>query len=61
MVTAYLLERGIEFDQRDVTCDQASVEDLVHKYGSRSTPTIVIGDEVMVGFDRERLDHLLSR
>jgi glutaredoxin len=36
------------------------VQELVYKYGSRSTPTIVIGDEVMVGFDPERLDQLLG-
>jgi glutaredoxin len=37
------------------------VHDLVHKYRSRSTPTIIIGEEVMVGFDPERLDQLLGR
>jgi len=32
----------------------------VDKYQSRSTPTLVIGDEVMIGFDPERLDQLLA-
>ncbi len=36
-----------------------AVRDLVYKYGSRSTPTTVIDDEVIVGFDPERLDKLL--
>jgi glutaredoxin len=36
------------------------VQDLVYKYGSRSTPTLVIGEEIMVGFDPERLDQLLG-
>jgi glutaredoxin len=36
-----------------------AVRDLVYKYGSRSTPTTVIDDEVIVGFDPERLDQLL--
>jgi hypothetical protein len=32
----------------------------VGKYKSRSTPTIVVGDEVMIGFDPERLEKMLS-
>jgi glutaredoxin len=37
-----------------------AVRDLVYKYGSRSTPTTIIDDEVIVGFDPERLDQLLA-
>jgi hypothetical protein len=36
------------------------VRDLVYKYGSRSTPTTVVGDEVIIGFDPERLDKVLA-
>jgi hypothetical protein len=35
------------------------VRELVSTYHSRSTPTIVIGETVVIGFDRERLDQLL--
>lgn len=34
--------------------------DLVRKYKSNSTPTIVVGDQVMIGFDPERLDQMLA-
>ncbi len=40
--------------------DPNAVRDLVHKYKSRSTPTIIIGEEVMVGFNPERLEQLLG-
>lgn len=53
---AYLSARGIEFEDRDVSRDERAVEDLVYKYQSRATPTVVIGDEVIIGFDRERID-----
>jgi hypothetical protein len=33
---------------------------LVKTYNSRSTPTIVIGDKVMIGFDPDRLDQMLA-
>jgi hypothetical protein len=34
--------------------------ELVGKYNSRSTPTIVVGEEVMIGFDPERLEKMLA-
>ena len=54
---SYLSERGIDYEIRDVTMDASAVRDLV-RYGSRSTPTLVIGDEVIIGFDPDRIDEL---
>jgi len=45
---------------RDVRSDEDAVRDLVEKYRSRSTPTIVIDEKVMIGFDPERLEKMLS-
>jgi len=59
-VADYLSERGIDYEYRDVSTDAQAVEDLVYKYQSRSTPTLVIGDEVMIGFDPDLLDQLLA-
>jgi glutaredoxin len=61
VLKAYLSERGIDFVDHDVTVDPEGLRELVETYQSRSTPTIVIGDEVMIGFDPERLDQLLSQ
>jgi glutaredoxin len=64
VVTAFLSERGIVFEERDVSRDTTAVRDLTQKYKSRSTPTLVIGpsdhEEVMIGFDPDRLDQLLG-
>ena len=38
----------------------SAVRELVETYKSRVTPTVVIGDEVMRGFDPERIDELLQ-
>jgi glutaredoxin len=45
---------------KDVSSDQQAVFELVRTYKSRSTPTIVVGEQVMVGFDPERLDQMLA-
>jgi glutaredoxin len=59
-VKAFLSARGTEFEERDVTRDPQAVKDLVRKYKSRMTPTVVIGDEVIIGFDEERILHSLE-
>jgi glutaredoxin-like YruB-family protein len=56
---SYLKARGIAFDYRDVHADPAAMQELL-ALQSRSTPTIVVDGEVMVGFDPERLDLLLA-
>lgn len=40
--------------------DRQAIAELVHKYHSRSTPTIIVGDKVMIGFDPEQLDKMLA-
>ncbi len=44
------------FEDRDVSRDARAIEELVYKYQSRATPTVVIGEEVIIGFDKERID-----
>ena len=61
MVKAYLEDRGIEFEERDVTASEEYVFQLVRTYDSRTTPTLVIGEVVMVGFDPQQLDELLAK
>jgi glutaredoxin len=43
-----------------VSSDQRAVFELVRTYNSRSTPTIVVGEQVMIGFDPEKLDAMLA-
>jgi glutaredoxin-like YruB-family protein len=56
----FLGERGVVFEERDITLDSTAVEDLTVKYKSHSTPTLVIGDEVLIGFDPERIEKILG-
>jgi hypothetical protein len=40
--------------------DRQAIMELVRKYNSNSTPTIVVDDQVMIGFDPKRLDQMLA-
>jgi glutaredoxin-like YruB-family protein len=57
----YLTQKGIQYEERDVGRDPAAVQELVNTYKSRTTPTLVVDGEVIVGFDPERLDQLLGQ
>jgi glutaredoxin len=60
-VKLFLKDRGAKYEERIVEDDEEVVRELKEKYNSRSTPTVVIGDEVLVGFDPERIDELLEQ
>ena len=55
----FLAARNIPFEYKDVKDNPAAMRELV-KLNSRTTPTIVVGDEVLIGFDPERLESLLK-
>jgi glutaredoxin len=55
----FLAARGVAFEYRDVQADPAALRELV-ALQSRSTPTIVVGEDVMIGFDPDRLVAMLE-
>ena len=59
-VKLFLKDRGARFEERNVLRDEEAVRELKEKYNSRSTPTVVIGEQVLIGFDPERIDQLLA-
>jgi glutaredoxin len=59
-VKLFLKDRGAKFEERNVVRDEAAARELEEKYNSRSTPTVIVGEEVLVGFDPERIDELLA-
>jgi len=60
-VKNFLAERGVEYEERSIDSGFAVVREMTQKYNSQSTPTVVIGDEVLIGYDPERLSQLLGQ
>ncbi|MBN6889226.1 glutaredoxin-like YruB-family protein [Cytobacillus horneckiae] len=56
----FLSEYNFEFEQKNIKTDKSAMKELTEKYQSFSTPTIVIGEEVITGFDLERLKAVLE-
>jgi len=59
-VKNFLLLRGVEFEERNIDSGPAVARELTQKYRSQSTPTVVIGDQILIGYDPERLEQLLG-
>ncbi len=60
MAKKYLSAKGITYQQFDVLSDTLAQEELVKISGQMGVPVIVINGEVVVGFDKARIDALLS-
>lgn len=60
-VKTFLSERGVEFEERSIDSGFGVVTEMTQRYKSQSTPTVVIGDEVLIGYDPERLVQLLGQ
>ena len=55
----FLSERGIEYIERDVALDDDALAEL-DALGVWTTPVTVIDGEVVVGFDKPKLERLLD-
>ena len=56
----HLQGHGIEFEAVDVSTDMARAREMIEKSGQQGVPVIDIDGEIIVGFDRARIDALLG-
>ncbi len=60
MAKEFLSQKGYKFTEYDVTKDRVALDEMVKISGARSVPVIAACNEVMIGFDRTRLEQMLS-
>ena len=60
MAKEFLSQKAYQFTDYDVTKDRAALDEMVKISGARSVPVIVACNEVMVGFEKNRLEQMLS-
>ncbi len=57
----FLTAKGVPFTSKDVTSDDAAFEEMQKATdGATTVPVIVVGDEVIMGFDRTKLQKALG-
>ena len=57
-VKEFLSQNKIEYTDRNIAADESALAEL-EKLGYMTTPVTVVDGEVVVGFDRAKLERLL--
>jgi glutaredoxin-like YruB-family protein len=56
----YLDKLEVKYDDKDVEADPAAGVEAVTKSGQRGIPVLDIGGEIIIGFDRPKIDAVLK-
>jgi len=56
----FLKDNNIDFQNIDVSVDQAAADEIIKKSGQMGVPVLDIDGEIIVGFDKERISKLLG-
>jgi glutaredoxin 3 len=60
MAKKYFREKGIKFNDVDVSRNPAAARDMVRRSGQQGVPVIDIGGKIVVGFDRVKINKYLG-
>jgi glutaredoxin-like YruB-family protein len=55
----YLNKLGVVYEEKDIETDPKFAEEAVAKSGQMGIPVITVADEVIIGFDRPKIDNAL--
>lgn len=56
----FFKENDISYQEKNIKTDKVALKELTQKYGSYSTPTVVIGDKVIIGFEINEIQKELN-
>ena len=56
----YLKEKGVEYIEKNVQTDPEARKELIKK-GYMGVPVIIIGEEEISGFNKDKVDQALSK
>ena len=56
----YLTRKGIAFTDYNVAEDREKTKEMIEKSKQMGVPVIVVGDDIIIGFNQAKLDSLLS-
>lgn len=56
----FLKEKGVEFEDKNVSEDEAAAKEAVDKSGQMGVPVIEIGGEIVIGNNQEKIEELLK-
>lgn len=60
MTKDFLKEKGIPYTEYDVARNLEKRQEMIQRSGQMGVPVILVGDELIIGFDQERLESSLG-
>ena len=60
MAKEFFQENGVEYNEYNVMEDATKRQEMIEKSGQMGVPVIFIGDEMVIGFDKDKLTSLLE-
>ena len=60
MAKDFFDENGIKYESFDVAADAVKRKEMMEKSGQLGVPVIIVGDDLLVGFDEDKLKSLLE-
>jgi alkyl hydroperoxide reductase subunit F len=60
MAKAFLEKHGIPYEEIDVGADYGAAKKMTELSGQRGVPVIIVDNEVIIGFDSQRLNDLFG-
>jgi glutaredoxin len=61
MVKEFLSQKGVRYQDRDVSVNRAYAEEMVKATGQMGVPVTIIDGQTVIGFDRGRLEQILAQ
>ncbi len=61
LVKDYLKQKGVKFEEKDVSKDREAAREMIKKSGEMGVPQIEIDGKIIVGFNRDAIDEELRR
>ncbi len=60
MSKEFFKENGVNYTEYNVAADIEKRQEMIQKSGQMGVPVIMVGDDIVVGFDKEKLSSLLG-
>jgi glutaredoxin-like YruB-family protein len=56
----FFQEKGIKYTDYDVSTDNEKRQEMVEKSGQMGVPVIFIGKEMIIGFDKDKVEEIID-
>ena len=60
MAKAFFTENEIEYTEHDVSTDEVMRKEMIEKTGQMGVPVIEIDEQIVVGFDKDKVSEMLG-